>query len=265
MTFADGVKSQTAASMIETKLSQHPTRSQVVRPPPSHAPPRLASQSCRRDLSARPAHAALLTAPLVETRTRTRTGWNGQVGLPRDFLAARTDRISRSCRRASSIVSAAAAAAAAARGSPNCCPPPPQACHTAPPCMAPRTSTRVHAVGGSASGEVSDRQTAMHVCVCVLLAMTARTDARRLDLGMRAVSRGYLRRIRIRVCLLTCRVTISYKDGGGDDGADIDGTRNLESSSCGLSPSLSFSPSPLGCGVVAWRSGVRVTTRKFIM
>jgi hypothetical protein len=100
---------------------------------------------------------------------------------------------------------------------------------------------------------------------CVLLAMTARTDARRLDLGMRAVSRGYLRRIRIRVCLLTCRVTISYKDGGGDDGADIDGTRNLESSSCGLSPSLSFSPSPLGCGVVAWRSGVRVTTRKFIM
>jgi hypothetical protein len=55
MTFADGVKSQTAASMIETKLSQHPTRSQVVRPPPSHAPPRLASQSCRRDLSARPA------------------------------------------------------------------------------------------------------------------------------------------------------------------------------------------------------------------
>lgn len=110
--------------------------------------------------------AALLTAPLVETRTRTRTGWNGQVGLPRDFLAARTDRISRSCRRASSIVSAAAAAAAAARGSPNCCPPPPQACHTAPPCMAPRTSTRVHAVGGSASGEVSDRQTAMHVCVC---------------------------------------------------------------------------------------------------
>ena len=31
MTYADGVRAQTAVSMIETKLSAHPPRSQVVR------------------------------------------------------------------------------------------------------------------------------------------------------------------------------------------------------------------------------------------
>jgi hypothetical protein len=73
-TFADGVKTQTSVSMIETELTDHPKRSQVVRAP---RPKTIINYAIR------PTDCTRCLLSFV--------GWNWQVRLPGDILAARTD------------------------------------------------------------------------------------------------------------------------------------------------------------------------------